>query len=96
MKLIIAALYDSASQAFSRPFFVTHAGQAMRGFMDGVNRESESDVYRHPDDFTLFELGTFEDSTGQFETHAPVQLMRGKDAKQRPEPSPQQAFEFRS
>ena len=45
--------------------FVASEGVAIRQFQDEVNRESDDNqLYRHPDDFQLFYLGTFDDNTG--------------------------------
>lgn len=68
MRLIIVAVFDSAAQAFNRPFYVPAVGMAVRSFRDEVNREApENSMYHHPNDFELFELGQFDDQTGRFE-----------------------------
>lgn len=80
MKLAIVSVRDSASELFGRPIFVQAVGQAMRSFADEVNGD-QSDVAKHPDDFELFQLGLFDDSSGQFETSGPQLLARAKDLK---------------
>lgn len=76
----VIATRDSASQAFGLPFFVPAVGLAVRAFTDEVNREgSEKDLARHPDDFELYQLGVFNDATGQFDADSPKLLARGKD-----------------
>ena len=56
-------------------------GVAMRQFQDEVNRESDDNqLYRHPDDFQLFYLGTFDDNTGAMDLLAqPKMIARAKD-----------------
>ena len=46
-----------------------------------VNRESEDNqLYKHPDDFQLYYLGTFDDNTGGFDLLAsPKMIARAKD-----------------
>jgi hypothetical protein len=83
MKMIVCSIKDRAADAFGRPFYVPAVGVAIRSFQDEVNRAAEdSQIYQHPDDFDLFDLGIFDDSTGLFELHdAPTLLMLGKQAK---------------
>lgn len=79
MILTICAVMDSAINAFGRPIFVPAKGAALRSFMDEINRPG-SDFHLHPDDFTLYTLGHFNDETGEFIPGQMV-LARGKDVK---------------
>jgi len=63
MKLIMAAIHDGKSESFGRPLFFRSYGEAERAFGDVVN-DGKSDYARHPEDFTLFEVAAFDDSTG--------------------------------
>lgn len=52
---------------FGRPAFVPSVGLGIRSFGDEVNRPgAENEMVKHPADFALFELGTFDDQTGLF------------------------------
>lgn len=79
---VVCAVRDSASALFGQPFFVPSTAVAVRGFADAVRKaEDGSDLTKHPEDFILFELGSFDDETGKFvNVPDPVQLLRGKDA----------------
>lgn len=80
MMLHVCAVFDSASQLFGRPFFVQSKGVAIRSFRDEVMRvDAGNDLNKHPDDFTLYYLGFFDDSMGSFDTGTPEVLMRAKD-----------------
>ena len=83
MKMIVCSIKDRAADAYGRPFYVPAVGVAIRSFQDEVNRAADdSQIYQHPDDFDLFDLGVFDDSTGLFDLHStPVLLMLGKQAK---------------
>ncbi|QXP08624.1 MAG: nonstructural protein [Arizlama microvirus] len=81
MKLIAIAVLDLATETFGRPFFVAHAGQAMRSFMDEI-KNKDSELGKHPGDYELFELGTFDDATGEFTAPPLVRLLRGSDFKE--------------
>jgi hypothetical protein len=60
-------------------------GVAIRSFQDEVNRNAEDNqMYAHPDDFDLYELGIFDDFDGKFDLHeAPKLLALGKQLKNR-------------
>ena len=80
--LHVCAVLDTAIQSYGRPIFVPAVGAALRSFVDEVNRaDKDNMLHNHPSDFTLFELGTFDDGTGEFSCHQPTPLIRGKDVK---------------
>ena len=69
MILKIYSIYDSKADAYQLPFFHQSTGSAKRSFQDLVN-DGESAFARHPEDYTLFELGTWEDSKADFDMYA--------------------------
>lgn len=82
MKQVIISVKDTAAQAFGRPIFVPAIPVALRGFRDEVNRsDSTDDLARHPDDFELYEIGSFDDATGIIEVIEPRLVARAKDLK---------------
>ncbi|MFM1820807.1 MAG: hypothetical protein RLZZ402_1166 [Bacteroidota bacterium] len=83
MKLIICSVKDRAADAFGRPMFVPSTGVAIRSFTDEVNRsDKDNQLFNHPDDFDLYNLGVFDDSTAVFELLLPPeQLAIGKQVK---------------
>lgn len=84
MLMYIYTVRDSAAQVFGRPFYLANPGVAVRVFTDQVNDPSDgqNDLFRHPDDFELFELGTFDDSSGIFEIHmSPRPICTAKSVK---------------
>ena len=83
MKMIVVSIKDRAADAFGRPFYVPSVGVAIRSFQDEVNRASEDNqMYQHPDDFDLYDLGSFDDNTGSFTLHeSPALLTLGKQVK---------------
>lgn len=82
---VICAVKDRAADAFGRPFFVATVGMAIRSFMDEVSRSADDNqLFKHPDDFDLFQLGTYDDSNGVVEClEDPKLLMLGKQAIQK-------------
>lgn len=68
MKTIVMAIKDRALAAFGRPLFFAAVGQGIRTFGDEINRVApDNTMNAHPDDYDLWELGTFDDMTGEFE-----------------------------
>lgn len=65
MKMHIFAVYDSKAEFYGNPFFMTSVGEAIRGFQD-VSIDQNTNIGRHPGDFTLFHLGEFETSFGEW------------------------------
>ena len=77
---IIVSVKDTAAQAFGRPIFVPSVAVAVRSLRDEVNRkDSTDDLAKHPDDFELYEIGSFDDSTGIIEVIDPRLVARAKD-----------------
>jgi hypothetical protein len=83
MKQIICTVKDRAADAYGRPMFVPSAGVAIRSFSDEINRNNaDNQLYNHPDDFDLYELGEFDDNSGLFALHEqPKLLSLGKQVK---------------
>lgn len=79
MVLYVCAVFDSAAEAFGRPFCVNAKGLAVRSFIDEVNRAApDNQMHHHSIDYCLYYLGTFDDASGTFSSLAvPEQLMRG-------------------
>lgn len=74
MKMIIVSVADSEI-GFGRPFFVASDGAAVRSFTDEVNRAAADNIlYNHPESFTLYRVGTFDDSTGEIQSEVPRAL----------------------
>lgn len=69
MKLKIFSIYDSKTEAYMQPFFMTTRGAALRDWTQAINDE-KTQFSRHPTDFTLFEIGEYDDSTATISNHA--------------------------
>lgn len=67
-------VYDGKAKTFSSPFFMITVGMALRGFEDLVN-DPKTVPSRHPEDFVLYECGTFDDQTGLMEYITPLNLV---------------------
>lgn len=59
----IFTIYDEKAESYLPPFFLPNAGMAKRTFGDCVKDEKHA-FGQHPSDYTLMELGTYDDQTG--------------------------------
>lgn len=76
MKLAVMAMFDSAAEAFGRPIFCPAVGAGVRSLADEVNRSApDNPMFNHPQDFSLFDLGVFDDSVGLFTLHERPKLV---------------------
>nr|AVQ10178.1 DNA binding protein VP4 [Gokushovirinae environmental samples] len=91
MVQVICAIYDQAVGAYGRPMFLRSDGEAIRMFQDEVNREVRDGMpnmmFDHPEHFSLWNLGKYDDASGQFVTPAQgaVELVKGVQVAKRPQ-----------
>lgn len=79
MILKMFGIYDSKVSAFESPFFVDATGRAVR-FWESLVNDPKTDYNKFPSDFILYELGTFDNSTGVIEMlPTKIHLGVGKD-----------------
>lgn len=83
MKMSIFTIYDSATEAYMRPFFAQSPGQALRMFIDDVQEEG-TPCNKHPEDYALFEIGIFDDSTSEIINCKPICLQRAHEISSPP------------
>lgn len=80
MIYLVLCIKDRAADAFGQPMFVASKGGAIRSFGDEINRkEPNNQLAAHPEDFDLYELGTYDDSSASFECSSPRLVVVGKD-----------------
>lgn len=63
MIIEIYSVKDKAVNAFLQPFFSPTLGSAVRSLQTVVNDENH-EFAKHVNDYTLFKLGDFDDTTG--------------------------------
>lgn len=67
MKTNAYSIRDVKADVFHAPFFMPTDGAAVRAFADVAN-DTGTQIGRHPADFTLFHIGSFDDATGYLES----------------------------
>lgn len=63
-KIKVFSVWDKKALAYMNPFYYLQTGQAIRGFSDAVN-DPQSPFFKHPEDFTLFQVGEWDDRDGR-------------------------------
>lgn len=82
MKQKIFTIYDSKAKAYLTPFFLHQDGMALRIFTDCVNDPAHQ-FGKHPEDYTLFNIGSWSDEKAKFLTNSPIALATGIELKKR-------------
>ena len=82
MTKTICSIYDCKAEFWSSPMMFQSRASAVRSFTDVVN-DSSSDFFKHPEDYTLFAVGTFDEASGEIIPEvAPVSLAVGINVKE--------------
>lgn len=63
----IICIRDVKLEAFGQPFTTPSIGTAMRSFEDATKPGGDTDISKHPTDFELYCLGTYNDENAKFE-----------------------------
>ena len=63
MKLEIFTIHDVKAAVYNRPQFMINKAMAIRTFGDLVNDNhgDNNEISKHPEDYTLFHIGTWDD-----------------------------------
>lgn len=81
MILNLFAIRDEALKAFNYPFVNPTVDSARRAFGAAVMKQDDNNQFRaSPQDFSLFQMGTYDDESGRFENLAvPVRIATASD-----------------
>lgn len=91
MEMFAYSIYDNKALTYSAPMYHPADGAAVRMLADLVN-SADNQVGRHPKDFSLFKVGSFETNTGVFSPYYP--LVHVADASAHISHSPGRPFLF--
>ncbi len=64
MKVQLYAIFDACSGIYEKPFFHTADDAVKREFQD-VATEAEHPISKHPEHYSLWRLGNFDNTTGK-------------------------------
>ena len=79
MKVNLYAIFDSASGIYDGPVPGHSDGQMIRSFSDFAVSD-EHKIGQHPEDYTLFRVGTWNDGTGELVDTVNEKLINGAEA----------------
>lgn len=65
------SIFDRKALVYHRPFFDVSDGSAVRSLSDNCN-DPESAIGRHPGDYVLFRVGTYDDQKGELLPVSPL------------------------
>ena len=77
---IAFTVFDSAAGAYFPPFFVHSEQMAIRSFTD-VATDPSHQFAKHPEDYILHRIGTFDDNTAEFTPCTPVKVISALECK---------------
>ncbi|AXL14682.1 nonstructural protein [Microviridae sp.] len=63
--MLVFTVRDAKAEAYMSPFYMKTRGEALRAFMDTVGNPDHL-FSKHPEDYSLYALGAFDDSNGTF------------------------------
>lgn len=74
MILKVFAARDMKAEAFLQPYYSPNVGSAVRAFGDACN-EKNSPFNKHPNDYVLYEIATYDDNTAEFISLNPIKML---------------------
>lgn len=79
-------VFDSKAETYLRPFSMLSTGEAIRSFITTLN-DPNTEFSLYPADFTLFEVGTFDETTCAITLHSSL-INLGNGLHLKPKGSP--------
>lgn len=80
MKTKVYSVFDSKAAVYGTPFFMPNDAMAVRAFTDLVNGP-ENMISTHPEDFSLFVVGDFDDQLARLAPVTPLNLVTASAVK---------------
>ena len=80
MKLGIYSIFDKKSDVYSNPMFFKKDGEATRTFSD-ITNDPKTTLYNHPEDYSLYMIGYFNDNSGELIKNPPRHVMNATTVK---------------
>lgn len=74
----IFSVRDAATETYNTTFTAPTNQAAMRQFQD-LSLDTNTNVNKHPDDFILYRVGSWDDDTGTLIPEEPVKLAHARD-----------------
>lgn len=75
MTKLMCCVFDTVSKVYAPPFYAVTKGEAIRSFANAVNDKNMGDLNKHPKDFLLYVIGSFEDTSGLLTAVSPPERL---------------------
>lgn len=86
MIYIILSVRDTKAGSFAQPFYAPTLVHGIRSFLDAAAAEHPDNMMRkHPEDFELYHLGSFNDQDASFEPMRPQLVSKAIDVPAKPD-----------
>lgn len=76
MEKPVCAVFDKKTGLWDSPFVVRHTGEAIREW-GIITQDRQTKFGKNPEDFDLFEIGSYNDSTSVLTSTTPQHLASG-------------------
>jgi len=73
-KLKVFSIRDNKLDTFTSLITHTHTGQAERTLME-LARDKQTAIAKYPDDYTMYQIGEYDEQSGLMTSIQPVQVM---------------------
>lgn len=81
MRVKVYSIYDCKTEAYLQPIYAQSKGAVIRSFSEAVN-DPKTNFAKYPEDFTLFELGDWDDLNAEFILHkTPISIGKAIEFK---------------
>ncbi|AXH74012.1 MAG: nonstructural protein [Microviridae sp.] len=80
MQVNMYVIYDTKAKFYNKPFFMQNDQIAQRAFTDLAN-DPQTDICKHPTDFQLYKVGTYEDATATITSNPPIHMANAHELK---------------
>ena len=78
MRVFVYVIRDSVSQVYDRPMCARSEGEMVRSFSD-VAKDTSHPIGQHPEHYSLWNVGTYDDNSGMIEATPPVHVVNAID-----------------
>ena len=80
MRQNVYSIRDRCSKLYDRPWVAHSDAAAVRSFTD-IATDEEHPIGRHPEDFTLFRIGTWDEQEGVLKGEAAEKVVNGAEVQ---------------
>lgn len=67
MKKLVCALRDDVAELYMAPVFVPTLATLYRDLREAARPGQDNPIAKHPGDFTVYQLGTYDDESGRLD-----------------------------